>query len=138
MSDVFQAQKDRAKVVIADTSWLVREGVARLLLELDASCMIHTAPDGITLHNMLRTNSDLTLVLVGKTLVGDEEEPLFKHIHKLAPNAVIAVVGETFEHESVRKAIYYGALGVVDTGDTRDKVVAALGTLLAGRATSPC
>ena len=137
MSEPAELPRGCAKIVIADPSWLVRDGLARLLSELVPECNIQTAADGIVLHNLLRTNPDLTLVLVGKVLVGDEEEPLFRHIHKLAADAAIAITGDVFSQESVRKAVYYGALGVVCTSEAREKVSAALAKLLASEVAMP-
>lgn len=125
------------KVVIADPSWLVRDGIAHLLRELAPRSMVHTAIEGSDLHRVLRSAPDLNLVLIGKELVGDEEEALFRHVRKLAPGAAIGVLGDSFGHEAVRKAIYFGAMAVIATGGKRDDVMVALGKVLAQEVVFP-
>ncbi len=123
--------------MIADHSWLIRDGIARLLCELDPLCVIQTASDAFIFRETLQANPDVALVLIGKDLIGDEEEALFGQVRLLASGAVIGVLGQAFEHERVRKAVYHGAMAVIATGETRQAVSLALRQALANEVVLP-
>ncbi len=125
------------KLMIADPAWLVRDGFARLLAEISPAASICNAPSGGILHRMLCDNRDIAAIFVGKDMIVDEEESLLVHIRKLVPEAVIAVIGDGFDRDSVRKAERYGALAVIGTAQPREDVSAALRKVLAERKILP-
>lgn len=116
---------------------MIREGVARLVAELSPQSEVVTAADGVALHRSLRAAQGLAAVLLGGELVGDEEETVFAHVRKLAPNATIGLLCGSITSEKIRKAVFYGAEAVISVDESREDTAAALENFLAGEPTFP-
>ena len=125
------------KILIADRAWMVRDSLARLLTEIASDCSVVMATNGLAFHKALRAHPDLSAVYVEDSLVAEEEEALFSHIRKLAPDAIIAVIVTAPDRERALKAIFYGALGVICVDETREEVLVALALLMGGEVAMP-
>ena len=121
-------------LVIADQSWLVRDGLARLISEIDPARVVHTAADGPVLHRKLRATPDLATVLIGAGLLNDQGTATIDRIRVLAPDAGIGILSGDRQDDRVVHALHHGAHVEIFLHDSKEDVTTALEKVMSGGA----
>ena len=125
------------KVVIAVRPWLLGVGLGHVVTTLEGGAEILMAADGGDLHRVLVDHSDVAFVLIDDAILSDNEEEHFVHVRTLAPKAAIGVlVGET-DREQILKAIYFGAVAIIQKHADEAVVRGALRSLFDGQVAFP-
>lgn len=120
------------KILIVDDHPLVRDAMARVVVELAASVDVLQAPDCASGLELAHGDPDIDLVLLDLNLPGTrgfEALEQFRHDHPALP---VVVVSMYHDGDTVREVIRRGAMGCIPKVSPKEAILGALRLVLSG------
>lgn len=125
--------KQRIRVLIADSHDLFRQGLASLLTRQPQIEVVGEAADGIEAQQMMaRLNPDVLLMEIYMT--ASEGLPTIIEITEAFPKTVVAVLTSSEDDNDVLAAVKMGVKGYLLKNSSLDELVRAIGALSQGGA----
>lgn len=123
-------------LVIEDHA-LVREGLVRVLRQLEPEVTVFEAGDCNSAITVLEREQDLDLVLLDIALPGLDGLGCLDLFRERFPSVPVVVVSAYDDGHTVNRALKHGALGFIPKAYSTEKLVAAVRQVLAGNIHRP-
>lgn len=122
------------KVLIADDHPLVRDALARTVLELDAAAQVHQAGDFDSLLHLARDESagPADLALIDLNMPGMNGVAGLRRLRELLPTLPMVVASGQDDAATIRAVLAAGAVGFIPKSERSDMLLSALRLVLAG------
>jgi DNA-binding NarL/FixJ family response regulator len=125
------------KLLVVEDHELVREGLARLLRQLEDEVEVSEAPDFEAALNMLDNELDYDLVLLDLALPGIDGFAGLNILRKRYPALPVAVVSAFDDLPTVTRVMNNGASGFIPKAFSGDDLLNAVREVLAGNLFRP-
>jgi DNA-binding NarL/FixJ family response regulator len=120
-------------ILIVDDHALIREGLCRVLQEIDRDGKVFEADSADTALEALRTHGDgLTLILLDLGLPGAVGMNLLRQVREMRPVVPVVVLSANDARPVVLEAIDAGAMGFISKRSSSSVLVNGLRLVLAG------
>jgi DNA-binding NarL/FixJ family response regulator len=125
------------KLLVVEDHELVREGLARLLRQLEDDVEVSEAPDFEVALNLLDNEQDFDLVLLDLALPGIDGFAGLNILRKRYPALPVAVVSAFDDLPTITRVINNGASGFIPKAFSGDDLLNAVREVLAGNIFRP-
>ena len=125
------------KILVVEDHALVREGIVRILKQLDEPVTLFEAANGDEALAVLQREPDLDLVTLDLALPGMDGVTWLTAQRKRFPAVPIVVVSAYDDTTTVKRVMKIGAAGFVSKAFSADQMVDALRRVLAGEIVEP-
>jgi len=122
----------RSKILIIDDHFLIREAFRGVLLELNSDAIIVEASDSTQAVRLIAEQSDITTILLDLNLPDRDGFSVLRKLLEYHPAAVVVVLSEQYDRETVLKAMDHGAAGFIAKSEQRQAILSALQLVFAG------
>jgi DNA-binding NarL/FixJ family response regulator len=123
---------ETTKILIADDHALIREGLRRLLWELDGETAIIEARDWVETMAAAAAHPDLGLALIDLRMPGKDGLTALAELLRLGTGLPVLVFSASENVEYMRVALRLGAMGYVGKCETSAVMLGAVRLVLAG------
>jgi DNA-binding NarL/FixJ family response regulator len=120
------------KILVIDDHPLIREGLANVLRGLDGDLTVLEAEAADEGMEIVRRESDLTMVLLDLVLPGVQGLSLLQEVRTERPDVPVCVLSGTDSPQTVREAIDAGAMGFISKRSSTAVLVSALRLVVSG------
>jgi DNA-binding NarL/FixJ family response regulator len=120
------------KIIIADDHPLFRQALLGTLKTKLTCANWFEAQSIAELEQQLSANSDSDLLLLDLNIPGAHGFNTLIHVRKHFPQVPVAIVSAHEDHETISKAMKYGAAGFVPKSTQVDDIFAAIVAILSG------
>lgn len=120
------------KLLIVDDHTLFREGLVRLLEELDPAPKLVESEDLHNAQRMIDNHPDIDLVLLDLKLSDTVGVDSLLSIRKHAPEIPIIVLSGEQDPEVIRLCIDRGAMGFITKSSTHEELLSAISLIVSG------
>ncbi|MFV1984834.1 MAG: response regulator [Thiohalomonadales bacterium] len=120
------------KILIADDHSVVRTGLKYVLEALTKEVVIHEASDYFRALSLAQEHDDLDLIILDLAMPGLEELEAITALRKIIPATPIVIFSAAEDSDTIAETIKKGAQGFIPKSSSRETVLAALNTVLAG------
>ena len=125
------------KLLVVEDHALVREGLARLLAQLEDDVSVAERADFETALNLLDNEQDFDLVLLDRALPGIDGFAGLDILRKRYPAIPVAVVSAFDDVPTVTRVMNHGASGFIPKAYTGEALLNAVREVLAGNLVRP-
>ena len=122
----------RSKILIIDDHFLIREAFRGVLLELNRDAIIIEASDSTQAVRLIAEQSDITTILLDLNLPDRDGFSVLRKLLEYHPAAVVVVLSEQYDRETVLRAMDHGAAGFIAKSEQRQAILSALQLVFAG------
>src|SRR5262249_54639880 len=122
----------RSKILIIDDHFLIREAFRGVLLELNSDAIIVEASDSTQAVRLIAEQSDITTILLDLNLPDRDGFSVLDKLLEYHPAAVVVVLSEQYDRETVLRALDHGAAGFIAKSEQRQTILNALQLVFAG------
>jgi DNA-binding NarL/FixJ family response regulator len=120
------------KVLIVDDHGLIRDALARVLVDLAPGTTVREAADPRLALETIEHEPDLDLVLLDLALPGMHGLAVLRSLRDRHPAISVVVISATADPDSVKRALDHGAMGFIPKSSSNDVLRNALRLVLAG------
>jgi DNA-binding NarL/FixJ family response regulator len=120
------------KILIVDDHALVRDALARVLVNLVPDATVFEAGEPQSAFQTLERESDLDLVLLDLSLPGMHGLTALRSLRANHPATAVVVVSATADRDSVKQVLDAGAMGFIPKSSSNEVMKNALRLVLAG------
>lgn len=120
------------KTLVIDDHTLFREGLAKLLQELDEGCVVLEANDCQQALELCESYEDIDLILLDLALPGMDGLAGLPVFRARYPQIPIVVVSATDDRDTVVEAIKLGGMGFIPKSSSAQNLFGALKLILQG------
>lgn len=125
------------KILVVEDHALVREGIVRILGQLEEPATLYEAANGDEALAVLEREPDLDLVTLDLALPGMDGVTWLAAQRKRFPAVPIVVVSAYDDAQTVKRVMKLGAAGFVSKAYSADQMLDALRRVLAGEIVEP-
>lgn len=125
------------KLLVIEDHALVREGLARLLRQLDSEVEIAEAPDGDAAIAILDEQTDFDLVLTDLAMPNTDGFAILDLLRQHYPSIPVAVVSAYDDTPSITRVLNHGASGFIPKAYSGEALLAAIRDILDGHIFRP-
>lgn len=120
------------KILVIDDHPLIREALRHVLRALDHAIELLDAESLADALGALRTNPDITLMLLDLALPGTNRFEALRELRDQYPEIPVVVLSASDQAETVRQALDLGAMGFIPKTSSNEILVGALRLVLSG------
>lgn len=125
------------KLLVVEDHALVREGMVRLLRQLDPDIGLVEASDGLVAQEILSQDEDFDLVLMDLAMPNMDGFEALDWLRQSHPDIPVAVVSAYDDLPTINRVLNNGASGFVPKAYSGDAMLAALREILEGHIFRP-
>jgi DNA-binding NarL/FixJ family response regulator len=122
----------RSKILIVDDHFLIREAFRNILLGLNGDAIIIEASDSVQAIRLMSEQSDINTILLDLNLPDRDGFSVLNKLLEYHPAAVVVVLSEQYDRETVLSALDHGAAGFIAKSEQRQTIWNALQLVFAG------
>lgn len=125
------------KLLVVEDHALVREGLVRLLGQVEPGAQVHESPDFESALNVLDSEGEFDLVLLDLALPGIDGFAGLDILRRRYPSMPVAVVSAFDDMPTITRVLNLGASGFIPKAFSGEALLAAVRDVLAGNIFKP-